>query len=161
MITFYGRAVKALARSMYWVSVVAIVCIVFLTIIDVTMRKFGAPIDFVFEVVCALAGIVIGFALPQTSLDKGHVVVEFLESRIHGNWLRAVHVLTRCIGIVIFIIIGWNAIRLGTHLRLSGQYSPILQIPDFPLAYGLAVGCFVECLVLLHMMLENPEEKPS
>ena len=161
MIRLFGRAVKALARSMYWVSVFAIVCIVFLTIIDVTTRKFGAPIDFVFEVVCALAGIVIGFALPQTSLDHGHVVVEFLESRLHGNWLKGAHVLTRCIGIGIFVIIGWNAIRLGTHLRLSGQYSPILQIPDFPLAYGLAVGCFVECLVLVCTMLENPEEKPS
>ncbi len=146
---------------MYWVSVFAIVCIVFLTIIDVTMRKFGAPIDFVFEVVCALAGIVIGFALPQTSLDHGHVVVEFLESRLHGRWLRAVHILTRFIGIAIFVIIGWNAIRLGTHLRESGQYSPILQIPDFPLAYGLAVGCFVECLVLFHTIFENVEEKPS
>ena len=161
MMMFFGRAIKLLARFMYWISSFSIVSIVFLTVIDVTLRKFGAPIDFVFEVVCALAGIVIGFALPQTSLDHGHVIVEFLESRLPQKWLKAVHAFTRCIGIGIFVIIGWNAVRLGTHLRMSGQYSPILQIPDFPLAYGLAVGCFVECLVLFYKMFENLEENPS
>ena len=161
MIALFGRIIRLVARSMYWVSCLAIIAIVSLTVIDVTLRKFGFPIDFVFEVVCALAGIVIGFALPQTSLDHGHVVVEFLETRLSRSWLKNVHVFTRCIGIAIFFIIGWNAVRLGNYLFNAGQYSPILRIPDFPFAYALSVGCFVECLVLLYTIFRNSEERES
>ena len=79
--------------------------------------------------------------------------------RLVGNYLAFQYV---TIGVfAIFLIIGWNAIRLGNHLFNSGQYSPILRIPDFPFAYGLSLGCFVECLVLLYTIFQNPEERQS
>ena len=157
----FGLLVKALSYFLYCISCIAIVSIMFLTVLDVILRKVGTPIDFAFEVVCILAGVVIAFALPQTSLTLGHVCVEFLKTRIPKKWMKAVNVFTRCIGIGIFVIIGWNAIRLGNHLLEAGQYSPILKIPEFPLAYGLGLCCFVECLVLFYMLLDNFEEKPA
>lgn len=154
----FGRVVKGLSRLMYWISCVAIVSIMMLTVLDVTLRRLGTPIDFVFEVVVLLAAIVIGFALPQTSLDKGHVVMEFLNGKLSPRWQRVLNVATRCVGIVTFAIIGWNIIRIGNHLLEVKQVSAILEIPEFPVAYGIGVCCFIECLVLVLDLAQASQE---
>ena len=151
-------AVKAVSRVMYWISCAALAAIVGLTVLDVTLRKFGSPIDFTFEIVVFLAAIVIGFALPQTSLEKGHVVMEFLSVKLSPKWQRLMHVSTRWVGIATFAIIGWNIVRIGNHLLEVKQTSPILEIPEFPVAYGVGACCFVECLVLLFDLMQPSKE---
>jgi TRAP-type C4-dicarboxylate transport system permease small subunit len=143
---------------MYRISCLALVSIVALTVLDVTLRKLGSPIDFTFEVVVFLAAIVIGFALPQTSMDKGHVVMEFLTIKLPGRLRKAFAVTTRCIGIVIFGIIGWNIIRIGNHFLEVKQASPVLEIPEFPVAYAIGICCFIECLVLVLDLKRTSEE---
>ena len=69
--------VKGLSRLMYWVSSVALISIVFLTVTDVILRRFKMPIDWAYEVVILLGAITIGFSIPQTTLNKGHVLMEF------------------------------------------------------------------------------------
>ncbi len=150
--------VRMLSRVMYWISCAALVCIVGLTVLDVTLRKLGKPIDFTFELVVFLAAIVIGFALPQTSLEKGHVVMEFLTVKLSPDWKKALNVATRCVGIITFFIIGWNIIRAGNHFMAVGQTSAILNIPEFPVAYGVGACCFVECFVLVFELIQPPEE---
>jgi TRAP-type C4-dicarboxylate transport system permease small subunit len=152
---------KAISTLLYWLSSVAIVAIVFLTVFDVVMRRLGKPVDFAVEIVCLLAGIVIAFALPATSLSNDHVIMEFIEDKLPQRWLRAAHILSRCIGIAIFAVIGLSALKLGGALRDVGQCSAILRIPEFPLPYALSVGCFVECLVLFTVLMQdgNPKER--
>jgi TRAP-type C4-dicarboxylate transport system permease small subunit len=151
-------AVKAVSRLMYWISCAALVAIVGLTVLDVFLRKFGSPIDFTFEIVVFLAAIVIGFALPQTSLERGHVVMEFLSVKLSPKWQRLMHLTTRWVGIITFAIIGWNIVRIGNHLLEVKQVSPILEIPEFPVAYGVGACCFVECLVLVFDLIQTSKE---
>ncbi|MEW6668548.1 MAG: TRAP transporter small permease subunit [Thermodesulfobacteriota bacterium] len=153
--------VRGISLLLYWISCVAVVCIVFVTVFDVIMRRSGHPVDYAIEVVTIFAGIIISFALPATSLSKDHVRVEFLEGKLSKNWLKAAYILTRCIGMAIFITIGLSTVKLGNNLRMAGQCSPILQIPEFPLPYALSLGCFVESLVLCYAVLGNgkPEEE--
>lgn len=147
--------VKSISLVLFWISCAAAICIVFVTVFDVIMRRSGHPIDFAIEVVCLLAGIVVAFALPATSLNKDHVIMEFIENKLPENWLKVVHIVSKCIGIALFITIGISTVKLGNLIRVSGQCSPILQIPEFPLIYALSMGCFVECLVLFYMLLRN------
>jgi len=154
-------AVKGVSRVMYWISCAALVSIMGLTVLDVTLRKFGNPIDFTFEIVVFLAAIVIGFALPQTSLEKGHVVMEFLSVKLSQKWQRLLRLTTRLVGIITFAIIGWNIVRIGNHLLEVKQVSPILEIPEFPVAYGVGVCCFVECLVLIFDLVQTSKEPQS
>ena len=151
-------AVKAVSLMMYWISCTVLVTIVGLTVLDVTLRKFGRPIDFTFEIVVFLAAIVIGFALPQTSLEKGHVVMDFLSVKLSQKWRRLLYLSTRWVGVITFAIIGWNIMRIGNHLLRMKQVSPILEIPEFPVAYGVGACCFVECLVLVFDFMQNSKE---
>jgi TRAP-type C4-dicarboxylate transport system permease small subunit len=157
----FGLAITVFSRFLYVISCVAIVSIVFLTVVDVVLRKIGYPIDFVFEVVVFLAAIVIGFALPQTTLKKGHVAMEFVTSKLSGRGRKILHVGTRCVGIVTFAIIGWNIIGIGNHLHNVKQVSAVLEIPEFPIAYGIGVCCFIECLALLLDLGQGSEEAQS
>ena len=156
---WFGYGVKALSNFMYSIACFAIVIIVFLTVTDVVLRRLGAPIDFALEVVCILAGIVIAFALPHTSLVSYHVMMELIQNRLPPQWMKVVHVFTRCIGIGFFAVTGWYVFQLGNRLREAGQHSAVLELPEFPMAYGLGVCCFVECLVLFYTLFQRPPEK--
>ena len=147
--------VKSISLVLFWIACAAAVCIVFVTVFDVIMRRSGHPTDFAIEVVCLLAGVVIAFALPATSLNNDHVIMEFIEKKLSENWLKVAHIISKCVGITIFVIIGMSTFKYGNLVRVSGQCSAILQIPEFPLVYALSLGCFVECLVLFYMLLGN------
>jgi TRAP-type C4-dicarboxylate transport system permease small subunit len=155
----FGFIIKGVSVLLYWISCVSVACIVCITVFDVIMRRTGHPVDFAVEIVILLAGIVIAFAFPATSLAKDHVIMEFIVDKLSGRRLAALSTFTRLIGIALFITIGLSAFKLGNGLRSAGQCSPILQIPEFPLPYALGVACFVECLVLLYMILENVTKK--
>jgi TRAP-type C4-dicarboxylate transport system permease small subunit len=141
--------VTYLSRFLYAISCLAIISIVFLTVLDVVLRRLGHPIDFVFEGVVFLAAIVIGFALPQTTINKGHVAMEFVIIMLSRRWQRILNAATRCVAIVTFAIIGWYIIGIGTHLHNVKQVSAVLEIPEFPIAYGIGFCCFIECFALL------------
>lgn len=151
----FGVVLKGISLVLYWISCVAVACIVCMTVFDVIMRRAGHPVDFAIEIVILLAGIVIACAFPATSLAKDHVIMEFIEGKLPEKWLKAANSLTRLMGIALFVTVGLSAFKLGNGLRSAGQCSPILLIPEYPLPYILGIACFVECLVLLYILLEN------
>jgi TRAP-type C4-dicarboxylate transport system permease small subunit len=140
---------------MSWIAAVAITSIVFLTVADVILRRFRRPIDFTYEVVILLGAIAIGFSIPQTTLDKGHVLMDFLTERLPQGLQKMFSSITRFLGIGTFAIFGWRIFLFGNNLWRTGEITPILQMPTYPVAYGLGVCCFVECLVLFYDMLAN------
>ena len=74
--------IHGLSRLMYWIAGLALAGIVFLTVADVILREFKLPIVGTYEIVSLLGAIVIGFAIPQTSLERGHVLMDFLTERL-------------------------------------------------------------------------------
>jgi len=64
-------------------------------------------------------------------------------------------VTTRGLGIVMFAIFGWRIFPYGNNLMRSGQVSPILGIPEYPVAYGIGISCFIVCFVLFWDLLEK------
>jgi TRAP-type C4-dicarboxylate transport system permease small subunit len=141
--------INALSRLMYWIAGVALAAIVFLTVADVLLRLTAIPIIGTYEIVSLLGAIVIGFAIPQTSIENGQVIMDFLTGKLPPGVAKFFSVLTRILAVFTFFIIGFNLISLGSDLQQTGQVSLTLKIPEFPIAYGIGVCCFIECLVLL------------
>jgi hypothetical protein len=46
-------------------------------------------------------------------------------------------------------LIGYNLWKYGRDLFVSGEVSLTRQIPFYPIAYGMAICCFIQCLVLI------------
>jgi TRAP-type C4-dicarboxylate transport system permease small subunit len=133
---------------MFYVAAVALVSMMLLTVTDVFLRMFKHPILGTYELVGFLAAWVIGFAIPQTSLDRGHVLMDFLTGQL-PRWANMILLpITRLLGIAIFAIIAYNLYKMGNDLRVSGDTTPLRELPLFPLAYAIGLACAVQCLVL-------------
>jgi TRAP-type C4-dicarboxylate transport system permease small subunit len=154
----YDKIIKGLSRFMYWIAGAALTAIVFLTVSDVILRLFKQPILGTYEIVSLLGAVVIGFAIPQTSIERGQVLMDFFSGRLFSRPRRVLHILTRLLGIITFLIIGWNLMAMGNDLRNTNQVSQTLGIPEYPIAYGLGLCCLMECLVLLSEAIQRKGE---
>ncbi len=119
----------------------------------------GARAGFVGPVLGLLGAVVIGFAIPQTSRVKGHVLMDFLTRRMSRGIRKALYVLTRILAFAIFAIIGWNVWLLGEGYRQTGEVTLTIQLPLYPVAYGIALCCFIECLELIMDVLEMRQQE--
>lgn len=126
-----------------------LVAMMLLTVADVVLRYLGWPILGTYELVSMGAAVVIGFAVPHTSWVRGHISVDFLVERLPELRRDVVLVFTRIAGIALFAATGAYLIKKGLYMRSTGQVSLTLLMPFYPVAWGIAFSCFVECLVLV------------
>lgn len=152
-----SAVVRGLSRFMYVIAGIALAGSMFLTVADVILRQFKVPIVGTYELVGLLGAVVVGFAVPQTSRLQGHVIMDFVTEKLPQSWTKVFHVLTRILAIITFAIIAWELWALGTDLRISGEVTLTLQLPFYPVAYGIAICSFVECLVLFVNIWEERE----
>lgn len=141
--------VHRLSKFLNSISAVALIAIMVLTTADVVLRFFKRPIVGTYEIVGLLGAVVIGFGIPLTSWLRGHIFVDFIVERFPEGRKDVVNIFTRLLGIGLFFIAGWNLIIVGMDLYRTGEVSLTRQLPFYPIAYGLAVSCFVQCLVLI------------
>lgn len=120
-----------------------------LTVSDVILRYLGRPIRGTYELVALAGAVAVGFAIPITSWVKGHIYVDFVVNKFPGRGKTIVLVITKLVGVFFFLIAGIYLIANGLSMRQSGEVSPTLQLPFYPVAIGLGFCCFTECLVLL------------
>jgi TRAP-type C4-dicarboxylate transport system permease small subunit len=62
---------------------------------------------------------------------------------------NSINIITRLLGIILFIVIGYNLLLYATDLYRSGEVSLTRQIPFYPVAFGMGICCFIQCLVLI------------
>jgi len=141
---------EKLSKLMSVIAGAALTFIMLLTVCDVFLRYFfDRPIIGTFEIVGLGGAVAIGFALPITSWMRGHIFVDFFVVKFNKVGQGIINVITRLVSIGLFYIIGHNLIKYGYDLYKSGEVSLTRQIPFYPVAYGMAVCCFILCLVLI------------
>jgi len=140
--------VRPLARALHWAGAAALASMMFLTVADVVLRSFRRPILGTYELVGFLGALAIGFSLPQTSLDRGQVLMDFLARHLPPGPNRVLSAVTRAVGVGLFGVLGWNLGAMGFDLRRTGDVTPLLNLPLSLLAFAIALACFAECLVL-------------
>jgi TRAP-type C4-dicarboxylate transport system permease small subunit len=145
-----------------WTNVlggILLTLLMLITVADVFLRSLRRPIVGSFELVAFLGALVLGFSLPFTSWVRGHIYVDFLILKLRPSARKAFHIFTRCLGMGLFFLIGWNLIKMGTDLYRSGEVSLTLQMPFYPVVYGVGICCFIQCLVLSGDVVKILEDK--
>jgi len=145
-----------------WANVIAgvtLTLMMLITVADVILRPLGRSIVGIFELVAFSGALVLGFSVPFTSWVRGHIYVDFLVQRLPRTTRMVFHTATRCLGIGLFFVIGWNLLEMGADLSKSGEVSPTLQMPFYPVVYAVGVCCFIQCLVLLADVWKVFEDK--
>ncbi len=142
------RIVFQLSKSANVLGGVLLTLLMLITVADVFLRSLGKPIVGTFELVAFLGALVLGFSMPLTSWVRGHIYVDFLVLKLPPPARKVFQLFTRCLGMGLFSMIGWNLVKMGTDLHRSGEVSLTLQMPFYPIVYGVGICCFIQCLVL-------------
>jgi len=137
-----------ISRSINDIAGVCLIFLMLLTVADVILRLFKRPIMGTYELVSLAGACVFGLAFPFASYTRQHIYVDSFIQKAPGMARNIINVITRCMGMFLFIWIGWNLITYGMDLRNVGEVSTALHLPFYFVAYGIGICCLFECLVL-------------
>jgi TRAP-type C4-dicarboxylate transport system permease small subunit len=146
--------VETLCKALHWVAGAALLMIMLVTILDVVLRYHGRPIPGTYELVGFAGGIAIGLAMPLTSWRRGHIYVDTFLTLLPARVRALFNLVTRLAGFALFLLLGWNLCRMAFELRASGEVSPTLELPFYPVVLGVAAAALLLSVVLLcHIVL--------
>jgi len=144
---------RFICKLLSYIAGTALTVMMFLTVADVFLRAGGYPFVGTYEIVSLLLAVVIGFGIPQVSLDKGHVFMEFLLERFSQRGRNIMNTFTRLLCILLFACIGYNLILVGASYQASGEVTATIKLPFYPVAYAVAFCCLIECFVFIYDMV--------
>jgi TRAP-type C4-dicarboxylate transport system permease small subunit len=144
------KVVRGVSGALNWVAGIAVTVMMLLTVTDILLRAGGRPIVGTYVVVSLLFAVVIAFGIPQVSLDHGHVNMDFLLDRLSHRGRQVMNTVTRLSCLVLFAIIGGNLFNVAARFKAGGEVSATIQLPIYPIAYGVAVCCLLECAVFAY-----------
>ena len=118
-------------------------------------KLFKWPIPGGIDIVGLLGVVVIAFAIAQTQVIHGHIEVEFFVMRLPEKARNVIAGIIYSLGMLLFVLLGWQSYDFGHTLQASGEVSMTLGMPVYPFVYGIAFSCIVVFLVLLLQYLKE------
>ena len=79
--------------------------------------------------------------------------------KLSPGTVRFLRIITRCMGIALFLFAAYNFVSYGLDLIKSKEVSPGFRIPYYPITFGLAVSCFLQAMTLLCDLLKTIKEE--
>jgi TRAP-type C4-dicarboxylate transport system permease small subunit len=134
--------------SFHVISGVVLAFMMCLTLADVIARNLGYPIVGSMEIISFGGSVVIGFAIPYTSWKRSHVYVDMVVNKLSPGSAMILNGITRLMGMVLFVFVGVNFIVYGLDLIRTGEVSPSFKLPYYPIAFGIALSCFLQTITL-------------
>ena len=80
---------------------------------------------------------------------RGQIFVDFVYQKFAKKTQDIFNYITRCMGILLFVFTAINLVRMATDMYRSGEVSLTLQLPFYPVAYGIGFAFLVQVLVLI------------
>ena len=143
------RIVHKLSGWLEIVAGAALVIVMFLSGADVVGRTFGRPIPGAYEIISFAGGLVLGFAIPASAIGKVHVIVDLVIAKLTPGPKAVLHFISRLMGAGLLCATGYALIMMGSKLRATGEVTPVLQLPFYPIAYAMGLAFLVTALILL------------
>lgn len=135
-------------KSLYVVAGVVLACMILLTLFDVILRNLGHPITGSMEFIQYGGAIVFGFSIPYGTMLGAQVIVDLIIEKLGPRKKRVIQVMTRCIGILIFLFIAYNFFTYGVDVRKTGERTASFKIPYYPFAFALCLSFFLQSFTI-------------
>jgi len=140
----------SLARRLDMIAAIAVFAMMSLTCVDVFLRYFfRMPIPGTYEIVALLGAVAVSFAMAHTLAEKGHVAVSLIVQLFPKRLQGIIECMISIFGIILFGLVAWQSVLYGMDCQRAGEVSLTLELPFYPIIYGVALGAGVVCLVLL------------
>ncbi len=152
------KITQQLAVLMNYLSAICVIAMMVLTCADVLLRLFKHPILGAYELVGLFGALTIALAIPATTLNKGHVAVEFVVEKLPPSAREICTIITTLLSICLFGLIAWQSFLYANILRSTGEVTLSLQMPFYPIVYAISAAALLVCIVLL-LELATPWQK--
>ncbi len=126
----------------------AVFAMMAITVLDVVLRYLRLSIPGAYDIVGLLGAVVISFSLAYTSVEKGHIAVEFLVQKLPERPKSVIDAITGLAGTAFFGLITWRSALYALDFLRSGEVSMTIKMPVYPFVLGTALGCALLTAVL-------------
>jgi TRAP-type C4-dicarboxylate transport system permease small subunit len=82
------------------------------------------------------------------------VQVDLILEKLKPGPQRIVNIITRVVGILLFIFIACNFFLYGGDVKRTGEVSSSFKIPYYPVVYALAFSFLFQGLTILYDLVE-------
>jgi TRAP-type C4-dicarboxylate transport system permease small subunit len=135
-------------RALYAISGAVLAGMIILTFFDVVLRNFGHPITGSMEIIQYGGCIVFAFSIPYGTLLGSQIIVDIITEKLRPKTKRIVEIITRCIGIIIFLFIAYNFVVYGIDVSKTGERTASFKIPYYPFSFALAFSFLLQSLTI-------------
>lgn len=140
------------------VAAAAVMFMMAITVVDVVLRAFRSPLPGVFEIVGMLGSLAISFSLAYTSIEKGHIAVEFLVQKLPARAQALLEALYSLAGLFLFVLVAWVCLDFALDLMRSGEVSLTIKMPTYPFVLGISLGSLLLSAVLFTDLMKSLRE---
>lgn len=152
---------SAVRLSAWWeyVGVVGVVAMVVVTCADVLGAKlFLLPVPGATEVISLAQVTTIVFVIASTQRHNGHISVEMFYSKMPPLAQTLIRILTTCLGLILFLVLIYQSIQLGSGFLKAREVTATVQIPFHPFAYAFALALVPLVLLLFADLIDALKE---
>ncbi len=153
-----SKITRLLVEIMNYLAAGSIIAMMLLTCADVLLRLFKHPILGTYELVGLFGALTIAFAIPATTLSKGHVAVDFMVEKLPAGAQKIFAVVANLLSLALFALIAWQSFLYANILRSSGEVTLSLEMPFYPVVYVISAASLLVCIVLI-LELTVPKQK--
>jgi TRAP-type C4-dicarboxylate transport system permease small subunit len=93
--------------------------------------------------------IVFGFSIPYGTMLGAQVIVDIVTEKLSPKKKRIIEVITRCVGILLFLFIAYNFYVYGMDVRKTGERTASFKIPYYPFAFALSFSFLLQSFTIL------------
>jgi TRAP-type transport system small permease protein len=136
-------------KSLYVIAGSVLACMIILTLIDVISRNFGHPITGSMEFIQYGGCIVFAFSIPYGTMLGAQIIVDIITEKLSPGKKRTIEIVTRCMGIIIFLFIAYNFSVYGIDVKHTGERTASFKIPYYPFAFALSLSFLMQSFTIL------------
>ncbi|MCX5807482.1 MAG: TRAP transporter small permease [Proteobacteria bacterium] len=140
--------VASIDKLLYIIAGSVLACMIMLTLCDVILRNFGHPITGSMEFIQYGGCIVFGFSIPYGTMLGCQIIVDIITEKFSPEKRRVIEIITRCIGILIFLFVAYNFYVYGIDVRKTGERTASFKIPYYPFSFALSFTFLLQSLTI-------------
>lgn len=151
----FMAGIVTIDKSLYVIAGSVLACMIILTLFDVILRNFGHPITGSMELIQYGGCIVFAFSIPYGTLLGAQVIVDIITEKFSPEKKRIINVITRCVGIIIFLFIAYNFFVYGIDVKHTGERTASFKIPYYPFSFALSFSFLLQGLTVFRDLIKT------
>jgi TRAP-type C4-dicarboxylate transport system permease small subunit len=149
------KGIKPLSTVVNSIGMAAMAVMMVFVAVDVTLRKLAnMPILGSIELTQFILAICASFGLAQCAVNKGHVVIDMVISRLSRRSRGLLGIGTGILGVGVGALMTWQLINYVLITLKANNVTGVLYIPIWPVVALVTFGFALYCVVLIIHFLE-------